>query len=219
MTLVQTIREMSENVSRFDEFRISEQETGHTMTQQQDIRSSDSADEQLDADGPLARQIEREAMALGQHLMASGRVVTTAESCTGGLIAGALTEVPGSSDWFEQGLVTYSNEAKQQLLGVPATIFSEEGAVSEACVQAMASGAQARSGADVAIAVSGIAGPGGGSAEKPVGTVWLAWAFGSELSSELFMFNGTRRAVRQQAVLSALRGTIARVQNSGKSSL
>lgn len=189
------------------------------MTQQHDAGKTESPDEQAEAADGLSQDIERQAVALSQLLLASGQVITTAESCTGGLIAGALTEVPGSSEWFQQGLVTYSNEVKHQLLGVPEAIFSRHGAVSDACVKAMAAGALARSGADVAIAVSGIAGPGGGSAEKPVGTVWLAWALGSDVSSELFVFNGTRRSVRQQAVLSALRGTIARVQTSGNPSL
>jgi len=102
--------------------------------------------------------------------------ITAAESCTGGLIAKCLTDIDGSSSWFEQAWVTYSNKAKNEMLGVPYTLIQAHGAVSEPVVTAMANGALQRSGASIAIAVSGIAGPGGGSPEKPVGTVWVAWA-------------------------------------------
>ncbi|MGQ7844191.1 CinA family protein [Granulosicoccus sp. 3-233] len=146
-------------------------------------------------------------------LMEYEATMTTAESCTGGLIAGALTDMPGSSAWFEQSVVTYSNHAKQQLLGVPELIFEQDGAVSEACVLAMAQGAQQRSGAFVAVAASGIAGPDGAVPGKPVGTVWLGWAVGEQLSAELLHLQGDRLAVREQAVLHALRGTIARIRN------
>ena len=157
------------------------------------------------------------AAELGQLLLSSGFQLTTAESCTGGLIAGAITEIAGSSAWFEQGAVTYSNEAKQALLGVDRQILITQGAVSEACVLAMAEGALHKSGADIAIAVSGIAGPGGATEGKPVGTVWLAWAAADRAfcDAEVFHFVGNRQQVRQQAVLSALRGTIARIENTG----
>lgn len=154
------------------------------------------------------------AIELGQLLQANCAEVTTAESCTGGLIAAALTDVSGSSTWFRQGVVTYSNTAKSQLLDVPSDLFEKYGAVSEACVRAMVSGAAKHSGATVAIAVSGIAGPDGGSADKPVGTVWLAWAVGSDISAEQFLFDGDRRSVREQAVICALHGTIARIQGT-----
>ena len=112
---------------------------------------------------------------LAQQLLARHWMMATAESCTGGLIAAACTDLAGSSAWFERGLVTYSNEAKTELLGVPAELIAQHGAVSEAVARAMAAGALARSQAQVAVAVTGVAGPGGGSASKPVGTVWLAW--------------------------------------------
>jgi nicotinamide-nucleotide amidase len=139
-----------------------------------------TVDEDMNTAGKQSVQLDKAdelAQMLGQLLMAQNWRITTAESCTGGLIAGALTDVSGSSSWFEQGVVTYSNRAKQNLLGVPSSVFDEHGAVSEACVMAMASGALRTSGADIAVSVSGVAGPGGGSAEKPVGTVWLAWAW------------------------------------------
>jgi len=148
------------------------------------------------------------AAVLGSQLLSKGLKITTAESCTGGLIAGALTEVSGSSGWFEQGLVTYSNEAKQQLLNVPETVFKSHGAVSEACVLAMAEGALASAKADLAVSVSGIAGPDGGSTEKPVGTVWLAWATRCGAQARLFQFSGEREEIRYQAVVRALHGSI-----------
>ncbi len=144
--------------------------------------------------------------------------MTTVESCTGGLVAAAITDVPGSSAWFEQGLVTYSNPAKQQLAGVATVIFEQHGAVSEACVRAMADGGLRRSGAQVAVAVSGIAGPDGAMPGKPVGTVWFAWALNhaisgdTQVSARCCQFDGDRQAVREQAVLMALRGTISRIE-------
>jgi len=133
--------------------------------------------------------------------------MATAESCTGGLIAGACTELSGSSNWFERGWVTYSNEAKSELLGVDPALIENYGAVSEQVARAMAVGAIRRSEglAHVAVAVTGVAGPTGGSAEKPVGTVWLAWSVQGQLSSTLHHFPGDRRAVRQATVLQALR--------------
>jgi nicotinamide-nucleotide amidase len=113
---------------------------------------------------------------LGRRLLARGWRVTTAESCTGGLVAGAITAIAGSSDWFDRGFVTYSNAAKRELLGVPEAVLAAHGAVSEPCAVAMAEGALVRSGAMLAVAVTGIAGPSGGSEEKPVGTVCFAWA-------------------------------------------
>lgn len=132
--------------------------------------------------------------------------VATAESCTGGGIAAAITGVPDSSGWFEYGLVTYANRAKESLLGVKAATLEAHGAVSEAVVLEMVSGALAVSGADIAVAASGIAGPGGGSREKPVGMVWLAWGLADGWRrAECFYFDGDRVAVRRQAVVVALR--------------
>lgn len=147
------------------------------------------------------------AREIGARLLAQGRWLATAESCTGGWVAKVLTDVAGSSGWFERGLVTYSNRAKQELLGVPEKLIATQGAVSGEVVAAMAAGLRARSGADVALAVSGIAGPGGGSPEKPVGTVWFAWDDG-RARTECVRFAGDRDAVRRQAVDHALRGLL-----------
>ena len=134
------------------------------------------------------------AAELGQLLLERALLITTAESCTGGLIAGAITDIAGSSAWFEQGLVTYSNIAKQALLGVDETILASHGAVSKACVLAMANGALRKSGADIAVSVSGIAGPGGATEGKPVGTVWLSWVSANRdfIDAEVFYFVGNR---------------------------
>ncbi|MNP04167.1 Nicotinamide-nucleotide amidohydrolase PncC [compost metagenome] len=148
------------------------------------------------------------AARLGSRLAASQQKVTTAESCTGGGIAEAITRIAGSSAWFEAGYVTYSNEQKTAQLGVPSMLFAEVSAVSREVVEAMASGARERSGARFSVAVSGIAGPDGGSAEKPVGTVWLAWADGEKLFTERRQFAGDRAAVRQQTVATALAGLL-----------
>ncbi|MCB8748140.1 CinA family protein [Rhodoferax sp. U2-2l] len=130
--------------------------------------------------------------------------LATAESCTGGLIAAACTDLAGSSDWFERGFVTYSNAAKTELLGVAPQLIEQHGAVSEAVVRAMAAGALTHSQAQVAVAVTGIAGPGGGSAAKPVGTVWLGWATPAGITSEVQHFGGDRAAVRTATVHHAL---------------
>ena len=127
------------------------------------------------------------------------------------MIAAACTELAGSSRWFERGFVTYSNEAKTELLGVDAALINGHGAVSESVVRAMAEGALARSRAQVAVAVTGVAGPGGGSATKPVGTVWLAWVTPQGLHSEVQHFAGDRAAVRASTVQHALRGLLARL--------
>jgi nicotinamide-nucleotide amidase len=131
--------------------------------------------------------------------------LVTAESCTGGMISAACTDLAGSSDWFERGFVTYSNAAKTELLGVDAALIEVHGAVSEPVVRAMAFGAVRHSAAQVSIAVTGIAGPSGGSAAKPVGTVWLGFSVEGQLHSEMMCFNGDRAAVRQQTVLHALK--------------
>jgi nicotinamide-nucleotide amidase len=130
--------------------------------------------------------------------------MATAESCTGGLIAAACTGLAGSSDWFDRGWVTYSNAAKSQLLGVPADLIERHGAVSEPVARAMALGARERAGVQVAVAVTGIAGPDGGSADKPVGTVWFGWCAGDRVWTAQQCFSGDRAAVRAQTVAYAL---------------
>jgi nicotinamide-nucleotide amidase len=154
------------------------------------------------------------AVALGEALQARGWRAATAESCTGGLVAGAITDVAGSSNWFERGFVTYSNEAKRELLGVPAALIDEHGAVSEPVARAMAEGALARSAADVAVAITGIAGPGGATATKPVGMVCLAFARRGEAAhANTRHYAGTRAEVRAAAVREALE-TLARIAST-----
>lgn len=153
------------------------------------------------------------AEAVGIDLLRKGLMMTAAESCTGGWIAQAVTSVPGSSQWFERGFVTYTNTSKQQMLGVSADTLDTHGAVSEAVVKEMVQGALQHSEANVAIAVSGIAGPDGGSADKPVGTVWLAWQQqGVDPIATRFLFQGDRQQVREQAVYQALQGLIDQLQ-------
>jgi nicotinamide-nucleotide amidase len=149
--------------------------------------------------------IRAQAEAVLGACRAARMMVATAESCTGGLVAGALTEIAGSSDVVERGFVTYSNAAKTELLGVPAELILAEGAVSEPVAKAMAEGAVARSAADLAVAITGIAGPGGGSATKPVGLVWFGLARrGGASRTERQVFPGDRGAVRAAAVARAL---------------
>ena len=138
-------------------------------------------------------------------------MLTTAESCTGGLIAARCTDLAGSSQWFERGFVTYSNAAKAELLGVPMPLIDAHGAVSEAVARAMAHGALLHSSAQVSVAVTGIAGPTGGSLDKPVGTVWFGWQVGERASSERMVFSGDRAAVRQATVDHALQGLLMRL--------
>jgi len=144
--------------------------------------------------------------ALAEMLTARNLRVVTAESCTGGGIASALTDVAGSSSWFECGFVTYSNEAKSRYLDVSPLVIEEFGAVSEQTVREMVAGAVNNSLGDLAVAVSGIAGPGGGSQEKPVGTVWFAWGNEDQQITECCHFDGDRESVREQAVLHGIRG-------------
>ncbi|MCG8276996.1 CinA family protein [Stenotrophomonas sp. NLF4-10] len=152
-------------------------------------------------------ELDRLAARLGERLRDAHDRVVTAESCTGGWIAKAMTGVSGSSDWFDSGMVAYSYEAKQALLGVRPQTLESEGAVSRETVIEMVSGALVHSGASVAVAVTGIAGPGGGSTDKPVGTVWIGWKRrGGYTRAELFHFDGDRDAVRRQTVAAALRG-------------
>ena len=147
--------------------------------------------------------------AIAARLAAHGAMLATAESCTGGWAAQALTALAGSSNWFERGFVTYSNGAKQEMLGVRAETLVRHGAVSEETAREMALGAIAHSGASVALAITGIAGPGGGTREKPVGTVCFAWALqGAAARSETRHFSGDREAVRRQSVERALAGVL-----------
>ncbi len=141
---------------------------------------------------------------LAASLLAAGRRLATAESCTGGLIAKTCTDLAGSSDWFDRGFVTYSNAAKSEMLAVPASIIEEYGAVSEPVAAAMASGALRHSEADYAVAVTGVAGPGGGSADKPVGSVWIAVASAARQQAQLYRFDGDRAAVREATLRQAL---------------
>lgn len=153
--------------------------------------------------------LEALARRLGEALVDAGLLLATAESCTGGWVAKVVTDVPGSSGWFERGVITYSNAAKAELLGVPRALLEAHGAVSEPVARAMAEGALAASRAHLAVAVSGIAGPGGGTPDKPVGTVWLAWAQrDGRLRTRRERFPGDREAVRRQTVRAALEGLL-----------
>ncbi len=160
-----------------------------------------------DASAQTAQIVQELAAALTQR----GWMMATAESCTGGLIAGACTDVAGSSNWFERGFVSYSNAAKTELLSVPAHVITQHGAVSEPVARAMARGAVAHARAHVSVAVTGVAGPGGGSADKPVGTVWFGWHVPGRTETECRHFAGDRAAVRAQTVLHALRGLLQRL--------
>ena len=177
---------------------------------------------------PARRPIETLVAELASALLARGWHIASAESCTGGLIAGACTELAGSSDWFDRGVVSYSNAAKTTLLGVSAALIDAHGAVSEAVARAMAQGALTVACADapvqLAVAVTGVAGPGGGSVTKPVGTVWLAWALrggdGQVHTDALLQhFDGDRRAVRLATVACALQGLLARAQPAAAAAL
>jgi nicotinamide-nucleotide amidase len=149
------------------------------------------------------------AVQVGTLLKSRGMMLATAESCTGGGVAQAITEVAGSSAWFERGFVTYSNLSKQQMLGVREATIRQHGAVSEMTVREMAEGALRHSTAQVALAVSGIAGPDGGTADKPVGTVWFAWGLhNGETLAQRHQLGGNRAEVRAQAVRIALQGVL-----------
>jgi len=157
------------------------------------------------------------ALRLGAALQARGEWLTTAESCTGGWVAEAVTAIAGSSGWFDRGFVTYSNAAKVDMLGVPETTLERHGAVSEATARAMAQGALAHSRADWAVAITGIAGPGGGSPEKPVGTVCFAWASrGAGCEAQTRLLAGDRATVRALSVAHALNGLIARLEAASR---
>lgn len=152
------------------------------------------------------------AIATGRALKSAGAMLATAESCTGGWVAALVTSVPGSSAWFDRGFVTYTNESKEELLGVVSATLLTHGAVSEPTAREMAEGALARSRADIALAITGVAGPSGGSPAKPVGMVCFGWARrGSRAESTTCHFAGDRTAVRRQAVVFALEGVTARL--------
>lgn len=158
----------------------------------------------------MSSQTFQLAKRLGDTLLTCGETVTTAESCTGGGVAHAITSVAGSSQWFEAGYITYANRIKQEVLGVDAATLESVGAVSEEVVSQMAIGALHRALASLAVAVSGIAGPDGGTDEKPVGMVWFAWAYqDGTVVTECCQFPGDRAAVREQSVDKALQGLIA----------
>jgi nicotinamide-nucleotide amidase len=155
------------------------------------------------------KRYEAAVSALADALRARQQTMAAAESCTGGLIAAACTSVAGSSDWFERGFVTYSNEAKHEMLGVPVALIASHGAVSEPVARAMAEGALGHSPADWAVAVTGIAGPGGAVPGKPVGTVWLAVAHrGAATRVQLLQLGGDRAAIREQTVRQALQALL-----------
>ena len=159
----------------------------------------------------IQQDLEILAGQVGSLLQANGQKLATAESCTGGWVAQCLTAIAGSSNWFERGFVTYSNEAKQEMLGIDAQTLLTHGAVSETTACAMASGALRHSRADWALSITGIAGPSGGSADKPVGMVCFGWAGPDSLTEvETRIFSGNREAVRSQSVAHALGGLLKR---------
>jgi len=162
---------------------------------------------------PDQRSLEALAERIGVALRADRASLVTAESCTGGWVAQCLTAIAGSSEWFDRGFVTYSNEAKQEMLGVQAETLARHGAVSQPVAVAMAEGALRNSRAEWALAITGIAGPSGGSEEKPVGTVCFAWACrNGEITTETRRFEGGREAVRAQSVAHALNEVLGRIE-------
>lgn len=155
------------------------------------------------------KELEQLALDVGRALKSTGLSLVTAESCTGGWVGEAVTAIAGSSDWFDRGFITYSNAAKREVLGVAAATLSQHGAVSEETAREMALGALKQSRAQISVAITGVAGPGGGSADKPVGTVCFAWAKNdAALRSERRLLKGDRTEVRRQSVLIALRGIL-----------
>jgi len=162
---------------------------------------------------PTDEQLHLLARQLGERLLQARQMLACAESCTGGFISKVVTDIAGSSQWFDRGFITYTNQAKSEILGVPADTVDEQGAVSEATARAMAAGALKHSQAHITLAVTGIAGPGGGRLDKPVGTVWFAWATrDGTLESETQQFPGDRDAVRRQTVEHALQGVLKRIE-------
>lgn len=155
-------------------------------------------------------ELEQLATEVGRALKSAGRILVTAESCTGGWVGEAVTAIAGSSDWFDRGFITYSNAAKREVLRVSAATLKQHGAVSEETAREMALGALKHSRAQIAVAITGVAGPSGGSEDKPVGTVCFAWAKDeTALRSESHLLNGDRTDVRRQSVVIALRGILA----------
>ena len=156
--------------------------------------------------------MDPQAEELGRRLARKKALVAVAESCTGGLIAKRITDIAGSSGWFERGLVVYSNAAKQDLLGISPDLLAQSGAVSRECAEAMARGLLVMTPADWALAVTGIAGPGGGSPEKPVGLVWIAWERrGGKVESVALQLSGSREQIRTAAAQAALQGLLDRL--------
>jgi len=168
------------------------------------MRCAAGADFRVTID-PMPERLDPIAARLGEVLLRRGLTLTCAESCTGGWISKVVTDIPGSSAWFDRGFVTYSNQAKREMLGVAAATLDNHGAVSEPVVLEMAAGALERSCAQVAVAVSGVAGPGGGVPDRPVGTVWFAWSWpDAPPETRLLQFAGDRAEVRHQSVRLAL---------------
>lgn len=173
-----------------------------------------------DPESPIANAVADAVARLAEALSISGRRLAVAESCTGGLLAARLTDRPGSSEWFERGWVTYSNRAKVEALGVAPNLLEQQGAVSQACVRAMAAAALKQAGTDYAVSISGVAGPDGGSERKPVGTVWFGFAHRNNdaddvtLFSARFLFPGSRSAVRDAAVYTAIAGLLAHINTN-----
>lgn len=162
----------------------------------------------------LDNTIEQSAKILGETLLKAGLIASTAESCTGGGVAYAITEISGSSQWFDRGFVTYSNESKKQMLGVNNKTLEQYGAVSKEVVIEMAEGAVKNSNANIAVAISGIAGPDGGTDEKPIGTVCISWHCSHNGNkTQTYLFSGDRKAVRYQSVNAALSGLTEIVLN------
>ena len=159
-------------------------------------------------------QTQQAVLRLSNVLMQKQWMLASAESCTGGMVAAACTDLAGSSAWFERGFVTYSNAAKTQQLGVDAALITQHGAVSEAVARAMAQGALLHSKAQVTLAITGVAGPAGGTLDKPVGTVWFAWATPLGIHSGVRHFEGDRAAVRQASALHSLLGLLSLIESS-----
>jgi len=153
--------------------------------------------------------ISRAVSELGECLRVEDNFLATAESCTGGLLASTLTDTPGSSEWFAGSVIAYSNEVKAKLLGVKPDALEKHGAVSKPVVIAMAEGVLKTVGAHVSVAISGIAGPSGGTPDKPVGTVWMAWAWPGGSRAKLYEFSGTRQEIKEQSVMAAINGLLA----------
>ncbi len=152
--------------------------------------------------------IHQLAIRAGNQLRAGRLFLTSAESCTGGLLAAAITEISGSSQWFERGFITYSNQSKTEMIGVPTELIERHGAVSEPVARAMAEGALRNSRAQIAVAITGLAGPGGATEHKPVGTVYFAWSNHLHTTSEMLLFKGERQQIRRSATTHALRGIL-----------